>query len=170
MNFFHQDVLVDGFHLPCHKVENALEGCDKQAFAVGAAEQFVDFREDLTQIRTGFGVVAYQRLADHHEEGGRHAFSRNVCNHNGEMRLVHHKEVVEVAAPDLNLLITEPDISKRIITGKMLFEASLFFVFPRALIMLGLSSICTTVAGRTRRLLEKQIRDSEERQRISLSQ
>lgn len=68
---------------------------------------------------------------------------------------------------DLNLLITEPDISKRIITGKMLFEASLFFVFPRALIMLGLSSICTTVAGRTRRLLEKQIRDSEERQRIS---
>ncbi len=68
---------------------------------------------------------------------------------------------------DLYLLITEPDISKRIITGKMLFEASLFFVFPRALIMLGLSSICTTVAGRTRRLLEKQIRDSEERQRIS---
>lgn len=64
-------------------------------------------------------------------------------------------------------MIMEPDISKRIITGKMLFEASLFFVFPRALIMLGLSSICTTVAGRTRRLLEKQIRDSEERQRIS---
>lgn len=68
---------------------------------------------------------------------------------------------------DLNLLVTEPVIENRVITGKMLYEASLFFVFPRALILLGLSSICTTVAGRTRRLLEKQIKDSEERQRIS---
>lgn len=68
---------------------------------------------------------------------------------------------------DLNLLVTEPDIEKRIVTGQMLFEASLFFVFPRALILLGISSICTTVAARTRRLLERQIKDSEERQRIS---
>lgn len=68
---------------------------------------------------------------------------------------------------DLNLLVTEPVIENRIITGKMLYDASLFFVLPRALILLGLSSICTTVAGRTRRLLEKQIKDSEERQRIS---
>lgn len=68
---------------------------------------------------------------------------------------------------DLNLLIMEPDISKRVITGQMLFEASLFFVFPRALILLGISSICMTIAGRTRHLLEKQIKDSEERQRIS---
>lgn len=68
---------------------------------------------------------------------------------------------------DLNLLVTEPDISKRVITGKMLFEATLFFVVPRALTLLGISSICTTVAARTRRLLERQIRDSEERQRIS---
>ncbi len=49
----------------------------------------------------------------------------------------------------------------------MLFEATLFFVVPRALILLGIASICTTVAARTRRLLEKQIKDSEERQRIS---
>ncbi len=68
---------------------------------------------------------------------------------------------------DLNLLITEPDITRRVITGKMLFEASLFFVLPRALTLLGISSICTTIATRTRRLLEKQIKDSEERQRIS---
>lgn len=68
---------------------------------------------------------------------------------------------------DLNLLITEPNIESRVITGQMLLDASLFFVLPRALILLGLSSICTTVAGRTRRLLERQIKDSEERQRIS---
>ncbi len=54
-----------------------------------------------------------------------------------------------------------------VITKNVLNNTTLFFVLPRALILLGLSSICTTVAGRTRRLLEKQIKDSEERQRIS---
>lgn len=72
-----------------------------------------------------------------------------------------------IGEADLNLLVTEPNISRRVITGKMLFEATLFFVVPRALILLGISSICTTVAARTRRLLERQIKDSEERQRIS---
>lgn len=68
---------------------------------------------------------------------------------------------------DLNLIAKEPDITKRVITAKMLVDATLFFVVPRALILLGISSICTTVAARTRRLLERQIKDSEERQRIS---
>lgn len=68
---------------------------------------------------------------------------------------------------DLNLIAKEPDITKRVITAKMLIDATLFFVVPRALILLGISSICTTVAARTRRLLERQIKDSEERQRIS---
>lgn len=68
---------------------------------------------------------------------------------------------------DLNLMIMEPDINSRVITNKMLYDATLFFVLPRALILLGISSICMTVAGRTRRLLEKQIRDSEEQKRIA---
>lgn len=68
---------------------------------------------------------------------------------------------------DMNLLITEAGIESRNITRQMLYDASLFFVLPRALILLGISSICTSIAGRTRKLLEKQIRDSEERQRIS---
>ena len=55
----------------------------------------------------------------------------------------------------------------RILTGKMLRHATLLVVLPRALILLAISSVCTTVASRTRRLLERQIRDSEERQRIS---
>lgn len=68
---------------------------------------------------------------------------------------------------DQNLILLPYDTAARIITGETLYNATLFFVLPRALILLGLSSICTTVAGRTRRLLEKQIKDSEERQRIS---
>lgn len=67
---------------------------------------------------------------------------------------------------DLNLMISEGSIQE-VVTTKMIGDASLFFVFPRALILLGISSICTTIAGRTRRLLERQIKDSEERQRIS---
>lgn len=69
---------------------------------------------------------------------------------------------------DLNLLIDDiHHFDATVITSGKLYSATLFYVFPRALILLGLSSICTTVAGRTRKLLEKQIKDSEERQRIS---
>lgn len=68
---------------------------------------------------------------------------------------------------DENLLLIPYDSGLRIITGETLYNATLFFVLPRALILLGLSSICTTVAGRTKKLLERQIKDSEERQRIS---
>lgn len=68
---------------------------------------------------------------------------------------------------DLNLLAEHDVVGIRTVTGDMLHYATIFYVVPRALILLGLSSICTMMAGRTRRLLEKQIRDSEERQRIS---
>ena len=47
----------------------------------------------------------------------------------------------------------------RVVTRQNLYDATVFFV-------LTLSSICTTMAGRTRRLLERQAKDSEERQRI----
>ncbi len=74
---------------------------------------------------------------------------------------------------DLNFIFTSFETGLDSITGstvitrEVLNNVTLFYVFPRALILLGLSSICTTVAWRTRKLLEKQIKDSEERQRIS---
>ncbi len=54
----------------------------------------------------------------------------------------------------------------RVVTGKLLYDATVFFVFTRAAALWGLSSICTTLAKRTRRLLVRQAKDSEERQRI----
>ncbi len=54
----------------------------------------------------------------------------------------------------------------RVVTGKLLYDATIFFVLSRAAILWGLSSICTTLAERTRVLLERQAKDSEERQRI----
>lgn len=54
----------------------------------------------------------------------------------------------------------------RIVTKKHLYDATIFFVLTRAAILFGLSFICTTMAERTRRLLERQVKDSEERQRI----
>lgn len=68
---------------------------------------------------------------------------------------------------DMNLLTDLYSYGPRVLTSKMLYDASLFFVLPRALILLGLSSICTSMAKRTRNLLDRQIKDSEERQRIS---
>lgn len=56
---------------------------------------------------------------------------------------------------------------ERAITRQLLLDNTLFFVLPRALILLGVYTVCTTIAGRTRGLLEKQARDSEEHQRIS---
>lgn len=78
-----------------------------------------------------------------------------------------------VGEGDLNLVMDAYQItSSRLIiakniTPKILYQATLFFVFPRMLILIGLSSICTTVAERTKRLLERQVEDSRERQRIS---
>lgn len=54
----------------------------------------------------------------------------------------------------------------RVITKEHLYDATIFFVLTRAAILFGLSFICTTLAERTRRLLERQAKDSEERQRI----
>ncbi|MDE5932844.1 MAG: PP2C family protein-serine/threonine phosphatase, partial [Lachnospiraceae bacterium] len=54
----------------------------------------------------------------------------------------------------------------RVVTRQNLYDATVFFVLTRAAALWGLSSICTTMAGRTRRLLERQAKDSEERQRI----
>lgn len=68
---------------------------------------------------------------------------------------------------DLNLSIPLGSYGFRDVEKQLIFEATIFFVIPRAMILLGLSAICTTLAGRTRRLLTKQIKDSEERQRIS---
>lgn len=55
---------------------------------------------------------------------------------------------------------------ERVITGRLLWDNTLFFVLPRTLILIGAYAVCRTIAGRTRNLLEKQARDSGERQRI----
>ncbi len=54
----------------------------------------------------------------------------------------------------------------RVVTKQNLYDATVFFVLTRAAALWGLSTICTTMAARTRGLLEQQAKDSEERQRI----
>ena len=43
------------------------------------------------------GVILDERFADHHEQCGRNAFSRNVGNDECQMVSVHHKEIIKVA-------------------------------------------------------------------------
>ena len=52
------------------------------------------------------------------------------------------------------------------VTPKIFWEALLFFLLPRSATLIGMSFVCTTVAKRTRRLLERQAADSSARQRI----
>ena len=68
---------------------------------------------------------------------------------------------------DQNLLDAAYYSGERIVTPVLVYNASLYFVFTRALTLLGISVICTTLGRRTRKLLEMQIKDSEIRQRIS---
>ncbi len=42
-----------------------------------------------------------------------------------------------------------------------------FMLLPRALTLVGISAVCSTLANRTHRLLEKQVKDSTEKQRIA---
>ncbi|MCM1049133.1 MAG: hypothetical protein NC433_12000 [Clostridiales bacterium] len=64
------------------------------------------------------------------------------------------------------MLIYPNTFTPNLPTGELLYNSTLF-VALRAPILLGLSSICTSIAGRTRCLLEKQIKDSEDYQRVS---
>ena len=68
---------------------------------------------------------------------------------------------------DMALLDAPYYSGPRVITKQLLIDATIFFAFPRTLVLFGLSFVCTTLAERTRGLLKRQIRNSEERQRIA---
>ena len=55
----------------------------------------------------------------------------------------------------------------RIVTSQNIYETTLYFVFTRIFMLLGISVICITLSKRTRILFKRQIADSEEQQRIS---
>ena len=57
-------------------------------------------------------------------------------------------------------------IAEAVITPQVFKETIIFFAIPRSAILIGLSSVVITVDKRTRRLLERQAKDTAERQRI----
>ena len=68
---------------------------------------------------------------------------------------------------DSNLLYALDISGARVITGNTLRRGILFYILPRSLILCGLSTICTMLSDRTRRLLERQVKDSAEKQQIA---
>ena len=68
---------------------------------------------------------------------------------------------------DSNLLYALDISGARVITGNTLRRVILFYILPRSLILCGLSTICTMLSDRTRRLLERQVKDSAEKQQIA---
>ena len=57
-------------------------------------------------------------------------------------------------------------MEEAVVTPEIFWEAVLFFLLPRSATLVGMSFICVTIAGRTRRLLERQAADSSARQSI----
>lgn len=68
---------------------------------------------------------------------------------------------------DQNLLNAGYYSGERIVTSQNVYETTLYFVFTRIFMLLGISVICTTLSKRTRLIFRRQIADSEEHQRIS---
>ena len=68
---------------------------------------------------------------------------------------------------DSNLLYAIDTSGPRVVTANTIRRVVIFYVLPRSLMLCGLTSICTTLADRTRKLLERQIKDSAEKQQIA---
>ena len=68
---------------------------------------------------------------------------------------------------DSNLLYALDTSGLRVVTSNTIRRVVLFYILPRSLILCGLSTICTTLSDRTRRLLERQVKDSTEKQQIA---
>ncbi len=56
---------------------------------------------------------------------------------------------------------------ERIFTPYVYKRMFLFMLLPRAMILVGICAVCSTLAERTHKLLEKQVKDSVEKQRIA---
>ncbi len=67
---------------------------------------------------------------------------------------------------DSNLLKALEADGPRVVTGDTIRRVVLFYILPRSLILCGVTIICSTLAARTHKLLEKQIRDSADKQQI----
>lgn len=74
---------------------------------------------------------------------------------------------IHVGEWDSNLLYAIDTSGPRVVTANTIRRVVLFYILPRSLILCGLTSICTTLADRTRRLLERQVKDSAEKQQIA---
>ena len=68
---------------------------------------------------------------------------------------------------DSNLLEALETDGPRTVTGDTIRRVVLFYILPRSLILCGVTIICSTLADRTRKLLERQIKDSADKQQIA---
>lgn len=68
---------------------------------------------------------------------------------------------------DSNLLKALETDGPRTVTGDTVRRVILFYILPRSLILCGVTIICSTLADRTRKLLERQIKDSADKQQIA---
>ena len=68
---------------------------------------------------------------------------------------------------DSNLLYAVDTSGPRVVNFNTIRRVVLYYILPRSLILYGLTTVCTTLADRTRRLLERQVRDSMDKQQIA---
>lgn len=68
---------------------------------------------------------------------------------------------------DSNMMLEMDGAQERVVTGSILIRTLKFYYLPRVFTLVAISPICFTLMNRTRELLNKQKKDSEEKERIS---
>ncbi|MBU4438481.1 MAG: PP2C family protein-serine/threonine phosphatase [Firmicutes bacterium] len=68
---------------------------------------------------------------------------------------------------DSNMMAEMDGVEKRVITASILIRTFKFYYLPRVFTLIAVAPICVTLMDRTRELLNKQKKDSEEKERIS---
>nr|WP_320024579.1 PP2C family protein-serine/threonine phosphatase [uncultured Acetobacterium sp.] len=68
---------------------------------------------------------------------------------------------------DSNMMAEMDGVEERVITASILIRTFKFYYLPRVFTLIAVAPICVTLMDRTRELLNKQKKDSEEKERIS---
>ena len=101
VRLFENRAFVSGVHRGQHsalQVQNAEPHGDEHFFVVAGAQRRVCGFQHVFRRFAHFGVAADRHLGGHHKQRGRHALVRYVRDHHAEVVVVHHEEIVEIAA------------------------------------------------------------------------
>ena len=84
--------------MPGYNIQNAYPSGNKHPYFIVFIQLIIDISKYILRFFPRLCVVLYQSFCNYHKKGGRHSFSRYIRNDNGQVNLIYHKKVIEIAA------------------------------------------------------------------------